>query len=55
MNHFRYGSFIKDGSDFSGNKTPSVPAFTASLQLNIDYQKGSIQIPAITMPPNIPE
>lgn len=40
MNHFRYGSFIKDGSDFSGNKTPSVPAFTASLQLNIDYAKG---------------
>lgn len=37
-NHFRYGSFIKGTSDFSGKEVPSVPgntfSFTGDFQLN---------------------
>lgn len=40
VNHFRYGDFIKDGTNFKGKKTPSVPAFAASAQVNAELAKG---------------
>ncbi|MBC7947870.1 MAG: TonB-dependent receptor [Chitinophagaceae bacterium] len=39
-NHFRYGSFIKGTSDFTGKEVPSVPANTFSAMADIYLQHG---------------
>ncbi|MBL7744432.1 MAG: TonB-dependent receptor [Chitinophagaceae bacterium] len=39
-NHFRYGSFVKGTSDFSGKEVPSVPSNTLSLTGDITFENG---------------
>ncbi len=39
-NHFRYGSFVRGGSDFSGKTVPSVPANAFSLLADFQFVKG---------------
>lgn len=39
-NHFRYGSFVRGTTDFSGKTLPSVPASTISLLTGIHFKKG---------------
>lgn len=39
-NHFRYGSFVKGTTDFSGKNVPSVPANTFSLLADINFKNG---------------
>ncbi|HEV7782368.1 MAG TPA: TonB-dependent receptor plug domain-containing protein [Chitinophagaceae bacterium] len=38
--HFRYGSFVRSGSDFSGKTVPSVPAHAFSLQGDLRFKNG---------------
>ena len=39
-NHFRYGSFIKGTTDFSGKEVPSVPSNTFSLLADLQLKNG---------------
>jgi iron complex outermembrane receptor protein len=39
-NHFRYGSFIKGSTDFSGKTVPSVPANTLSTLADVQLKNG---------------
>ncbi len=39
-NHFRYGSFIKGSSDFTGKTVPSVPSNTLSAVADLQFKKG---------------
>ena len=40
FNHFRYGKFVKDTSNFSGNIVPSVPANSFSFLADIFFSGG---------------
>ena len=40
LNHFRYGTFIKGIDDFSGKKTPSVPASVVALMADVNSNAG---------------
>lgn len=39
-NHFRYGSFVKGTTDFSGKEVPSVPSNTLSLLADLQLKNG---------------
>ena len=39
-NHFRYGSFVRNNNDFSGNVVPSVPFTSLSVISDIQLKKG---------------
>ncbi len=39
-NHFRYGSFVRVTSDFSGKTVPSVPTSTLSILADIQFKPG---------------
>jgi iron complex outermembrane receptor protein len=39
-NHFRYGSFVKGTSDFTGKTVPSVPSNTLSITADITVRHG---------------
>jgi iron complex outermembrane receptor protein len=38
--HFRYGQYVKDNNDFSGNEVPSVPGNTVSAMADITLKNG---------------
>lgn len=38
--HFRYGHYVKDNNDFSGNEVPSVPAHTISAVVDVTFKNG---------------
>lgn len=40
VNHFRYGSFARGSTDFSGKTVPSVPSNTFSLLADLHFIKG---------------
>lgn len=40
INDFTYGSFIKDATDYSGKRLPSVPNYTLSVLADLQLKKG---------------
>lgn len=40
VTNFSYGNFIKDATDFSGKRLPSVPNYTASVLADVQFNKG---------------